>query len=79
MNAFVHHCMYKFIQLIVVGVNGHHGVHAAGHVMLASGGGIAQALILRQHSGAFFVSVIVLSWTHVASTLAVVGLLKICN
>lgn len=66
--------LHIFIQLIVVGVSGRPGVRAAGHVMLASGGGTAQAPILCQHLGAFLVSVTMLSWTHVASTLVVVGL-----
>lgn len=66
--------MNIFIQLIVVGVSGHPGVHAAGHVMLESGGGIAQAPILRGHLEAFHVSATVLSWTHVAFTLVVVSL-----
>lgn len=66
--------IYILIQLIVVGVNGLPGVHAAGHVMLASEGGTAQAPILQQHLGAFLVSVIVLSLIHVAYTLVVVSL-----
>lgn len=73
LNTSTRPCMHMFIQLIVVGLSGRPGVHAAGHVMLASGGGTAQAPILLQHLGAFLVSATVLSWTRVASTHVVVG------
>lgn len=71
--------LYIFFQSIVDGVSGHPGVHAAEHVMLASGGGTAQAPILHQHLAAFLVLVTVLSWTHVASTLVVVSPQRIIN
>lgn len=74
LNSSIRPYLHIFFQLIVVGVSGRPGVHAAGHVMLVSGGGTAQALILHQHLGAFLVLATVLSWTHVASTLVVVGL-----
>lgn len=74
LNASTCPYLHIFIQLIAVGVSGRPGVHAAGRVMLVSGGGTAQAPILCQHLGAFLVSVTVLSWTHVASILVVVGL-----
>ncbi|KAK1794599.1 hypothetical protein P4O66_001319 [Electrophorus voltai] len=60
--------------LTVVGVSGLPGVPAAGHVMWALGGGTARGPIHHKLLGVVPVRVTGLAWTHVASTLVVVGL-----